>query len=323
MRLGLTLPFEDASAGDTAPLIRRAESIGYEEAWSYERDFFDAFTPLAAAATATERIRIGTAVVPALTRPPALIAMSAASLSHLAPGRFVLGLGTSTKTVVNGWMGLEWSEPVARTRKALLDIRRLLDGDRVGSFRLYRPPPLRVPVYLAALGPRMLRLAGQLADGVVLFMAGPGVVPRVSHLAGERLDLVARVVTVTGSSSAAAHEFARRFIALYASLPAYSRFLALQGFGEEVVAIQSRWRSGDRRGAAAYVSDAMVRELMWVTADFAAGDIAERYARAGLGCLDLWLMSPGEGVEQRRQDFDRALAECAAAARSMAVAGSE
>ncbi len=320
MRLGLTLPPEDIPVLETGRLVRHAESLGYDEAWSYERDYFDAFTPLASAAGTTERIRLGTAIAPALTRPPALIAMSAASLSHLAPGRFVLGIGSSTKAVVSGWMGLQWSRPLTRTRDVLLSLRRLLDGERVGAFRLYRPPDHRVPIYLAALGPRMLELAGELADGVVLFMAGPTVLPELRRLAGRPIDTVARVVIVTGSSRAASQDFARRFIALYASLPSYSGFLSRQGFGEEVAAIAGHWRSGDRRGAAGQVSDAMVRELMWVTADTGARDLVERFAKADLGCLDSWFMSPADSAEERRRDFERALVECREAARSQALA---
>lgn len=310
MRLGVTLPFEDSPASETVRLASRAESLGYEDAWSYERDYFDAFTPLAAAASATQQMRLGTSIVPALTRPPALIAMSAASLAHLAPGRFRLGLGASTETVVSGWMGLEWSHPIARTSQTLTSIRRLLAGEKVGRFRLYRPPAAHVPIYLAALGPRMVKLAGELADGVVLFMAGPNAIPDVQRICARPIDSVARVVTVTGSSVVASREFARRFIAMYATLPFYSAFLARQGFGDEVAAIGAQWRSGDRRAAARLVSDAMVRDLVWIVADENAADLVVRFAEAGLGCLDLWFMSPADSPEQRQRDLELALTEC-------------
>ncbi|MGH7775763.1 MAG: LLM class flavin-dependent oxidoreductase [Candidatus Dormibacterales bacterium] len=323
MRLGLTLPPEDVPASEIARVSRRAESLGYEEAWSYERNFFDAFTPLAAAAPATSRLRLGTSIVPALTRPAGLLAMSAASLADLAPGRFTLGLGVSTEAVVSGWMGLEWSRPVERTKEALVQVRALLAGERSGAFRLHRPPEAPVPIYLAALGPRMLRLAGELADGVLLFMAGPGVVPEVSRHAGRPMDTVARVVTVTGSSRTAGADFAHRFIAFYATLPFYSRFLSGQGFQEEVAAIGRLWRDGDRAGAAGQVSEAMTRALVWVAADPAAGELADRFAAAGLGCLDLWFMSPAESPEERRRDLEHALTAFKDAARRPAPAGGE
>lgn len=310
MRLGVTLPFEDSPASDIVRLASRAELLGYADAWSYERDFFDAFTPLAAAASATQQMQLGTSIVPALTRPPALIAMSAASLADLAPGRFRLGLGASTETVVNGWMGLDWSQPITRTSHALTSIRRLLAGEKVGKFRLHRPPAAPVPIYLAALGPRMLKLAGELADGVVLFMARPNAIPDVHRICARPIDTVARIVTVTGSSVAASRDFARRFIAMYATLPFYSEFLSRQGFGDEVAAIGAQWRAGDRRAAAGLVSDAMLRELVWIVADENGADLVVRFAEAGLGCLDLWFMSPADSPEHRRRDLERALTEC-------------
>lgn len=307
MRLGLTLPPEDLPAGEIARVAQQAESLGYEEAWSYERDFFDAFTPLAVAATTTERLRLGTSIVPAPTRPAGLLAMSAASVAHQAPGRFVLGLGTSTRAVVSGWMGLDWPSPMDHIRQKLIDVRALLAGERLGALRLHRPPPEPVPIYLAALGPHMLRMAAELTDGIVLFMAGPTVIPEVVALAGRPMDTVARVVTVTGSSLAEATDFARRFIAYYAVLPFYSRFLSRQGFAEEVEAIGRLWREGDRKAAAGQVSDAMRRSLIWVAADPGGQDLPERFAAAGLGCLDLWFMSPASSPEERRRDLDEAL----------------
>ncbi len=307
MRIGLTVPFEGLSLDQVPDLLRTAERLGYQEAWSYERNLYDAFTPLADGAPATEHMRLGASIVPVFTRPAGLVAMSALALAELAPGRFVLGLGASTRAIVTDWMGLPFARPLSRVRETVLTVRALLAGERVGGMRLHRTPPRPVPVYLAALGERMLRLAGEIADGVVFFLAGPGVIPELMSTAGGRLDSVARVVVAVGESRGESMSFARRFIAGYTTVPAYARFLTRQGFGEEVRAVQARWNAGDRAGAAAQVSADMVDELMLVDHHPRLEEWIARYAASGLGCLDLWFMSMAVDPERRRRDIEEAM----------------
>jgi alkanesulfonate monooxygenase SsuD/methylene tetrahydromethanopterin reductase-like flavin-dependent oxidoreductase (luciferase family) len=307
MRVGLTLPFEHFDLGGLPRLLARAEDLGYSEAWSYERNVFDAFSPLGAAAVTTRTMRLGTSIVPVFTRPSGLVAMSAAAIAELAPGRFVLGIGSSTEAIVNGWMGLQFGDPVTRVRESLTAVRSLLRGERVGGMRLHRPPECPVPIYVAALGPRMLRLAGEVADGVVFFLAGPTAVPGLLAATGNSLDSVARVIALTGADHAANLTFARRFIAGYAILPFYARFLGRQGYAGEVRAVQARWKSGDRQGAADEVSDEMAQELMLLATDPCLEQRIARYAAAGLGVLDLWFMSPAGDPDQRRQDTEEGL----------------
>ncbi len=263
-------------------MARTAEELGYTDLWSFESNGLDAFTPLAAAAAATREVRLGTAIVPVFTRPPALIAMHAAALAELAPSRFVLGLGASTPALVESGMGVPFERPLARVREATAAVRGLLEGGRTGIFKLGRPPVETVPVYLAALGPAMLRLAGEIADGVVFFMAGPRIMPELVAALGREMDTVARLVAIPAPDRATALPFARRLITSYATVPFYARFLARQGFEEEVNAVNRLWDSGDRAAAAGQVSDAMAAELV-VMGD--AGEIGggiEAYRRAGL-----------------------------------------
>src|SRR5207245_2594959 len=113
-------------------------------------------------------------------RPPGVTAMAAAAVAELAPGRFVLGLGSSTQVVVEQWHGVPFPErPLAETARLTKDIAALLAGERVGKLRLDRPPSQPVPIYLAALGPKMLRLVGEIAEGVVFFLVGPRCLPEV------------------------------------------------------------------------------------------------------------------------------------------------
>ncbi len=322
MRIGLTLPFEGLPLQWAPDLLSKAEELGFQEVWSYERNLHDAFTPLGAAAVATRRMRLGTSIAPAFTRPPGLLAMSALAMSELAPGRFVLGVGASTATIVSDWMGLEYTRPLTRVRETVVQVQRLLGGERVNGMHLHRTPPARVPIYLAALGPKMLRLAGEIADGLVFFMAGPNVIPELVAATGRPLDSVARVVVAVGGSHDQNLAFARRFIAGYVTVPCYARFLTRQGFGEEVQAIQACWNAGDRRGAVAQVSQEMVGELMLVDHDPRMEHWIARYAASGLGCLDLWFMSMSADERQRRRDIVEAMERVAAVTETAGAPGS-
>ncbi|MBO0705963.1 MAG: LLM class flavin-dependent oxidoreductase [Candidatus Dormibacteraeota bacterium] len=307
MRYGVTIPFEHLPGSALREQLEEAGRLGIEEAWSYERNVFDAFTPLAAAATAHPTMRLGTSIVPVFTRPPGLLAMSAAGLAELAPGRFVLGVGGSTETIVTGWMGVPFAKPLQRVRETILTVRALLGGERVGKLTLYRPPATPPPIYMAALGERMLRLAGEIADGVAFFMASAGSVPGLLRGTGRELDSVARVIVLCGQDHAQNVAFARRFITGYAILPFYARFLESQGWGEAVRAIQRRWEAGDRAGANQEVPEEMAESLMLIETDPRLTDRVREYERSGLGTLDLWFMSPAGTEAQRAADTTRAL----------------
>ena len=290
-----------------------AERLGYTDAWSYEKDGVDCFTPLAAAALATRTLRLGTGIAPAFTRPAALLAMHAAAMSELAPGRFVLGIGASTPTIVSDWMGIPFARPLARTRETANTVRRLMAGERVGAMRLDRPPQQRPPVYLAALGPAMLRMAGEVADGVIFFLAGPGVIPNLLADVGQPIDSVAHILVVVGEDQAARVTHARRAIARYAIVPPYARFFRRQGFADEVEAINGSW-SGRRRGSPArQVSDAMVEELSLVGDTEACHERLQYYRRQGLRTPVLWLTSPVTDSKRRRQLFRTVLGALAMA----------
>ncbi len=133
MSWGLTVPQAGIALADHAELVRALPRFGYTDAWSSEVAGADAFTPLALAATWEPALRLGTAIVPVFTRGPALIAMSAATLAGLAPGRFVLGLGASSPAIVQDWNGLAFDEPVRRTRDVLRFVRAALAGERSRS----------------------------------------------------------------------------------------------------------------------------------------------------------------------------------------------
>ncbi|MGH2695326.1 MAG: LLM class flavin-dependent oxidoreductase [Actinomycetota bacterium] len=280
-RLGLTIGLEGASVTDALELCREAEGLGYTDAWSAEVGGADGFAPLAALAGSTSRMRLGTAIVPVFTRPPALLAMSASTVQQLSGGRFVLGLGTSSDVIVSAWMGGSFERPLDRLREYVEVLRDLFAGKKVShagetvsvnGFRLQIDPGSPPPIYLAALGPKACRLAGEVADGVIFFMKsvagaeqGLGWVAEGARAAGRdvaELDCVIRLPVAVEEDEEMMRFMARRLVTTYAAVDVYNRSLSAQGFEAEANAVKEAWRTGDRDQANAAVTDDMMEQLL-------------------------------------------------------------
>jgi len=181
MGYGMTVPFDGVPLCEHREWYEELVDLGYTDAWSSEADGTDAFTPLALAAAWAPTLRLGTAIVPAYTRGPALLAQSAAALAEAAPGKFALGVGTSSNVIVERWNGIAFEEPYKRTRDLVRFLRLALTGEKVDAafdtftvkgFRLGRPPEVPPPILVAGLRPGMLRLAGREADGAIINWLG-------------------------------------------------------------------------------------------------------------------------------------------------------
>lgn len=304
-RWGLTVPLPGVPLLQHAELIRALPDLGFTDVWSAETNGVDAFTPLALAASWESTLRLGTAIVPAFTRGPALIAMSAAGLAAAAPGRFVLGLGASSPVIVGGWNGIEFARPYERTRDVLRATRAALAGERVdGSFDTFAikrfkleqaptPPP---PIVLAALRPRMLRLAGREADGAILnWLAAYDVQCSLAALAAPEADVVARIFVCPTADADYARNFGRVLISTYLTVPAYAAFHDWLGRGERLAPMHEAWAAGDRRGAAAAVPDDIVDDLVLHGAPEACREQVQAYADAGVKTPVLALLPTPDG----------------------------
>jgi probable F420-dependent oxidoreductase len=273
----MTPPIEVTGVAAAVDLAVRAEALGYTDVWTAEVGGTDAFTPLAAIAARTKTVRLGTALAPVFTRPPALTAMTAAGLQALSGGRFVLGVGTSSPAIVGDWMGLEFDRPLSRVREYVTVLRDMLAGKKVSfdgetlhasNFRLQIDPGAPVPIWLGALGPAMCRLAGRVADGVQFFLVTPGGVRQpLEHVAaGAReagrdpadLEVFVRLPVVLGEDEALVRFMGKRLLTGYATVPAYNASLRRQGFEPEAEAIAEAWGSGERDRATGLFSDAML-----------------------------------------------------------------
>jgi probable F420-dependent oxidoreductase len=270
-RWGLTLPLAGTALPAHRETVESLERLGYTDAWSAETNGVDAFTPLALAAGWSGRLRLGTAIAGLYTRGPALLAMNAATLAGLAPGRFVLGIGTSSPVIVEQWNGIELAQPYQRSRDTLRFLRAALAGERVSEeyetfsvhgFRLEMPPAEPPALALAALRPGMLRLAAAEADAAITNWLAPSDVPRIRKVAGEGCELVARVFVCPTADAGLARQIGRRLIAAYMTVPVYAAFQAWLGRAEVLRPMQDAWAAGDRKGALAAIPADLVDELV-------------------------------------------------------------
>lgn len=279
-RLGLTVGTLMGPIRDTLEMFREAETLGYTDVWSEEAAGTEGFSPLAAVATVTSTMRLGTAIVPVFTRPPPLLAMSAATLQDISGGRFVLGLGTSSSIIVEQWMDGSFAKPLTRLREYVEAIREILTGKKVtfegetiqlNRFRLMHEAGTKVPIYLAALGPSACRLAGRVADGVIFFLKTPDGVRRAIEWVKEgaleagrapsEIDTVIRVPAAVDEDPELLDFLSRRLTVAYAQVDVYNRSLAQQGYEEEAKAISEAWSAGERDRATELVSAELMDSL--------------------------------------------------------------
>ena len=306
-RLGLTIGLEGGGLRDAVELARHAEEIGYTDLWTAEVGGADALTPLAALAPLTSTARLGTGILPVFTRPPALLAMSAAALHDLSGGRFVLGLGTSSHVIVERWMGGKFSRPLTRLREYVEVVRAALTGERVDfhglttrvdGFRLQHAPA-SVPIHLAALGPTACALAGEVADGVVFFLKTADAVRTALEWTGrDDLECVMRIPYLVDEEPEILSVASRRLLLSYAPVDVYARSLAAQGFGAEIAAIREAWAAGDRKRAVEVVPQAMLDALFVMGGPERAAQRLEELRAAGVTTPVLLPMSFADPAER-------------------------
>jgi probable F420-dependent oxidoreductase len=288
---GLTLPMFGSQLPER-DLVTALPSFGYTDVWSAETAGSDAFVPLALAATWEPTLRLGTAIVPVYTRGPALIAMSAATMAAVAPGRFVLGLGASSPVIVGNWNGIDFDQPYRRARDVLRFVQAALAGERVDGefdsftikrFKLETPPAVAPPVLLAALRPQMLRLAGREADGAILnWLAATDVQRCLDSIGNAGADVVARIFVCPSEDTAYARTVGRTLISTYLTVPAYAAFHDWLGRGAVLAPMHEAWAAGDRKGAAAAIPDAVVDELVLHGSAQSCREQVAAYAKAGI-----------------------------------------
>ncbi|KZB87979.1 LLM class F420-dependent oxidoreductase [Amycolatopsis regifaucium] len=270
-RWGITIPLPGVPLARHREIVEELPDLGYTDLWTSEKAGTDAFTPLALASQWAPGLRLGTAVAQVYTRGPALLAMNAATLAGLAPGRFVLGIGASSPVIVRKWNATEYATPLRRVRDTLRFLRTALAGERVSEdyetfsvrdFRLEHPVDPPPELALAALRPEMLRLAAREADCAITNWLAPGDVPRIRKEVGQDIELAARVFVCPTPDKALARRLARRLITGYLTVPVYAAFHEWLGRGEALAPMHEAWSRGDRRKAMEVIPDEVVDDLV-------------------------------------------------------------
>ena len=294
-RFGMSLPIGGVPLHEHRDWILELADLGYTDLWSSEAGGHDGFTPLALAAAWAPEMRLGIAIIPAFTRGPALLAQSAASLAEAAPGRFVMGVGTSSNVIVENWNGIPFEEPYKRTRDVVKFMRTALRGEKVTEtfdsfdvkgFRLQMPPPdPQPPILIAALRQGMLRLAGKVGDGAILNWLSAEDVKTVApyvHEGGPDKEIVARLFVIPTADREKARAIARRGAAAYLNVPVYAAFHEWLGRGERLQGMWDAWKAGDRKAALEAIPDEVVDELVIHGSPEECREHIERYREAGV-----------------------------------------
>ena len=248
-RYGMTIPLAGIPLHQHERVFKSMIDWGYTDFWSSESDGTDGFTPLALAAAWTPSARLGIAIIPAYTRGPGVMAMTVAAMAEAAPGRFVMGLGTSSDIIVERWNDIPFERPYYKTRDMLRFLRKALAGERVEEqydtfnvrgFRLSRGAPQPPPkILVAALRSGMLRLAGKEGDGAILNWLSAEDVKTVApyvHEGGPDKEIVARIFVMPTTDKEQAYAGARRACAAYLNVPVYAAFHDWLGRRELLVA---------------------------------------------------------------------------------------
>jgi probable F420-dependent oxidoreductase len=317
LRIGTNLPLQGVPLGEHRSILGRLRSAGFTDAWSNEYNRGDGAVPLAAFAAWDDEVNLVSGIVNVATRGPALLAMTAAGLADLAPGRVTVGLGTSSVVPVRQWNGMAADRPYSRMRESLEFLDVVLSGERdrggyelidTQGFQLGDRPAVPPRIGIAALGPRMQRLAVTHADTLITGFVAAADVGRVraNTDSAERtrplpFELLVGVFVLPPMAEEDAQRNARRCIAQYFNTPPYASQQRWLGRADELGAMWERWAAGDRRGAVAAIPAHVVDDMV---VRGSAAECAERIRRyydngvAGLNLMVAPTMTPVPAEEQ-------------------------
>ena len=266
-------------------LAQLAETHGFDCAWGGEANNKDPTVMLSAIAAVTKRLKVGSAVYHILGRTPATLALQAAGLDELSSGRFLLGIGSSNPTIAK-WHGQSMDHPLGRVEEYVDIVRAAMRGEKLSfsgkffsaqNFKMaFKPSGRVIPIYLAAFGPKMTRLAGRVSDGVLINMANPAEIRRIAEevKAGAKeagkdpsaMEIICKIRCSIAQSYDIARDALSHALTYYALADYYRELLGRMGFAGEVEAMRAAWKSEGFHAARRLISDAMFQSLPLVAA---------------------------------------------------------
>ena len=308
MELAISLPANGVSPSATVDFVKEMADAGYTSVWSSEVAGPE-FASMAGAVAATTDLPLGVAVLPVYTRSPMVLAMLAATLSDMTGGRFTLGVGTSSETIVEAFSSIPFRKPLTRLRETVEVLRRAFAGERVTfegetvTMRGYRlPAPAPVPIWMGALNPRSLRLAGALGDGLCLNQLGPEHLPQIlaevragADEAGRSLDsygVAARLFCLVSDDVEIGRTIVRRTFAPYAATVVYNRYFRWLGYAREMDGVTQAMAAGDRAAAGAALSDALIDACYVIGPEGHVADRISAYVEGGVTVPIIQAMHP-------------------------------
>ncbi len=278
-RMAVTLPAGPKLAS-TVDRIKWAEDNGYADAWFADSGAPDSLTQVAAIAHQTRDIRVGIAVTPVYTRTPAVLAATADVISQVMPGRFIMGLGSSSQTIMGQFNGIPLDKPLTRVKETALMVRSMLTGEKSNFTDLetlysrgYRQAPCAnpPPLYLAALRPKMIEMAAEVGDGVIFNLWPKSALPKMMEAvktgaakAGkdwQDVEIVNRAMILCTDDKEKGRALFRASFGPYYATPVYNKFLAWAGYTDAADGITEGWAAKDREKTAGSMSDEMIDEI--------------------------------------------------------------
>lgn len=318
-RYGITVPFSSVPLNEHKDWYEECASLGYTDLWTGEAQGADGFTPLTLAAAWAPSLRLGTAIIPAFTRAPAVMAQSVAAMAEAAPGRFAFGIGTSSNVIVEQWNGVPFEEPYKRTRDMVRFVKAALSGEKitedydtfsVKGFRLGMKVREVPPVLVAALRPGMLRMAAREGEGAIINWLSADDVKTVKAEIdagwGDKVgepEVVARIFVCPSEDVETVRNVGRFMIAAYVNVPVYAEFHRWLGRGDQFQGMWDAWQAGDRKAATAAIPDEVVDELIVHGSPDECRAKVQRYVDNGVTTPVLAVVAAGMDERQAVRDL--------------------
>ncbi|MEM7099458.1 MAG: LLM class flavin-dependent oxidoreductase [Pseudomonadota bacterium] len=315
-RIAVTLP-AGPSIKDTIERMQWAEANGIPDGWFSDSGAPDTLTQIAAVGAHTSSLRIGVAVTPVYTRSPSVIAASANVISQVIPGRFIIGLGSSSQTIMGQWNGIPLDKPLTRVKETAQLVRTMLAGEKTNFdgetlfSKGYRQAPTEnpPPIYLAALRPGMIEMAAEVGDGVIFNLWPQGALPKMmEHIAigAERagknpadVEIVNRAMVLCTDDKEYGRNLFRAAFGPYYATPVYNKFLAWAGYSDAAQTITEGWAEKDRAKTGGALTDEMIHEIAIIGNE---EEIQARIQEDADGGVDTHIIAP---LAASKEDLDR------------------